>query len=134
MPQDARSASPAACSLGPRDAGERRRRFDELCTEALVDCTVTRTGLRLRFRRRPQIEAQLRELARLEADCCAFARFEVTGVGDAVQLEVSAPADAVDTGRRLFSPPQEKTRGHEADALRSETSDSLDLDGGEDRE
>ena len=119
MPEDARSVSPAACALGPEDAVERRRRFDELCSEALVDCTLTETGLRLRFHRRPQIEDALRELARLESDCCAFARFEVTVVGDAVQVDVSAPADAVETVRRLFSPPPNATPAREAEAVRS---------------
>ncbi len=110
MPQDARPVAPVACSLAPQDAAERRQRFAELCARALIDRVLTDTGLRLRFRRRSQVEDELRELARLEAGCCAFARFEVTAVGDAVHIEVSAAPDAFDTVRRLFGPPPAASR------------------------
>ena len=95
---------PAACSLAPTDAAERRQRFDALCRRALIDHTLTDTGLRLRFGRRPGVEDELRELARLEATCCGFARFEVTEVSDELHLEVIAPPEAVATTRRLFAP------------------------------
>lgn len=108
-PKD-RPAAPIACALGLEDAAERKRRFEELCGRALVAQTLTDTGLRLRFRRCREVEDELRELVRLEADCCAFAAFEVTALADAMDLEVSTRLDAVDTVRRLFSPTRGRLR------------------------
>ncbi|HVB42907.1 MAG TPA: hypothetical protein VNF47_09410 [Streptosporangiaceae bacterium] len=43
-----------------------------------------RAGIRFRFRADPGLERWVRDLARREAECCAFFRFSVTAVGQEV--------------------------------------------------
>jgi hypothetical protein len=41
------------------------------------------------------LEQEVRELAELERECCAFAHWTVTADGSSVSLEVTAEGDAV---------------------------------------
>ena len=57
-----------------------------------------------RYRRAPEVEAKLRELIVLEAECCPFLDFELAEEGDEVVLKVSGPPEAAGVVD-LFSPP-----------------------------
>lgn len=59
-----------ACSLTAPELAERRRAFAQL---PLID----EAGGRLRYRDEPGVEDKLRELIRLEAECCPTIRFEL---------------------------------------------------------
>jgi hypothetical protein len=60
-----------------------------------------KNGLRLSFPARAEME--LRELARLERDCCAFASWDVTRQGDRAVLEITAEGEAVAAVQALFA-------------------------------
>ena len=91
-----------ACTLGPADLENRRARWYALAEQALIERTETEAGVRLLFRASSGAEAELRELAELERECCAFARFEVSVSREQVMLDVSAPPDAVAAVRAMF--------------------------------
>ena len=58
---------------------ERRQRWHTLAERAFVYRTETRDGLRLVFRDDAGVARELRELAALERECCAFAEWSVSG-------------------------------------------------------
>lgn len=74
---------PNSCSLTAPELAERRRAFAAL---PLID----EAGARLRYRDEPGVEATLRDLIRLEAECCPDVRFELSRDGDALVMTVSA--------------------------------------------
>jgi hypothetical protein len=92
-----------ACSLGQEELAERRARWHALAGEGLIERTETATGVRLAFRSGTSIERELRELAALERQCCAFARFDVSASGERLLLDVSAPPEGVAAVRAMFS-------------------------------
>ncbi len=97
-------AAPIACSLRQDDRAQRQRRWHTLADRAFIDLTPTMTGLRLRFRDEPGVEAELRQLAALERDCCAFADWGVLADGVAVTLDVSGKsADSGPAVREMFA-------------------------------
>lgn len=92
-----------ACSLEQEELAERRARWHALVAESLIERTETSAGVRLAFRSGAAAEGELRELAALERECCAFARFEVRASGEQVLLDVSAPAEGVAAVQAMFS-------------------------------
>ena len=60
--------------------------------------------MRLTFRAAPGVEEELRALAELERECCAFARFEVSTSGEYVTLEVTSTGAGAIAARELFAP------------------------------
>jgi hypothetical protein len=96
---------PIACTLSPGQLDRRRERWRRLAARALAGSAPTRSGARLTFRRLPGVEEELRELARLEADCCSFARFEVRAREREVVLDVGAEGrEAAAAARAQFLP------------------------------
>jgi hypothetical protein len=85
--------TPIACSLGRDDLSERRERWQRLGARAAVEVVPTDRGLRLVFCREPGVEDELRELAALERDCCAFADWSVSTPGGSAVLEVGGSSD-----------------------------------------
>jgi hypothetical protein len=85
------------CTLTPEELATRGARWRGLGPAAVADL---KNGLQLSFPARA--EAELRELIRLERDCCAFARWAVTRQGDRAVLEITAEADAVAAVQKLF--------------------------------
>jgi hypothetical protein len=57
-----------------------------------VDVDTTANGLRLIFRA-PGVEDEVRQLAELERDCCAFAYWSVHHRGEKLVLDVTADGD-----------------------------------------
>jgi len=97
-------AAPIACSLGRDDLAERQQRWHTLAARAMLDVLSTDDGLRLRFRPDPGVEAELRELAALERDCCAFADWTVHGDDDAWVMDIrGTSAEAVPAVREMFT-------------------------------
>jgi hypothetical protein len=94
MPDPIPDTAPIACSLGRGDLAGRQRRWQALADDAILDIASTGYGLRLRFRADPGVGAELRDLAALERDCCAFADWTVHSDGDAQVMDVrgSSPA------------------------------------------
>ena len=74
---------PNACSLTAPELAERRRAFAAL---PLIDDS----GSRLRYRDEPGVEDTLRELIRLESECCPGVRFELSRERDELVMTVSA--------------------------------------------
>lgn len=56
------------------------------------------------------VEGKLRELARLEGQCCSFADWEVECRDDEIVLDVTAPAEAVAAVRAWFDGPLPPTK------------------------
>jgi hypothetical protein len=48
------------------------------------------------------VEGEVRELAELERECCAFAQFDVSASTHTVTLDVSAAREAAPAVRELF--------------------------------
>jgi hypothetical protein len=85
--------APIACSLGRDDLAARQVRWHQLGAHAALEVVSTERGLRLVFRRDPGVEAELRELAALERECCAFADWTVSAADGSVMLEVSGASE-----------------------------------------
>jgi hypothetical protein len=84
---------PIACSLERDDLAERQVRWQQLGARAGAEVVSTECGLRLVFRRDPGVEVELRDLAALERECCAFADWTVSAADGSVVLEVSGASD-----------------------------------------
>ncbi len=85
----------AACTLKGGEQVTRRERWLRLTELALLAKTATERGAELRFRGGDAVLAELTELAALEGECCAFARWSVSELDDEIRLEVETePAKA----------------------------------------
>lgn len=51
----------------------------------------------------PEAGARVRDMVRREQKCCAFLDFEVVDLADAVQLRITAPAEARVAAETLFA-------------------------------
>ncbi len=102
---------PVACSLNQQDLGQRAERWRALARRAEPQVTRTDSGLRLTFSAGPGVAAEVDELAALERDCCAFARWSVTAEADRVVLDVSADdAEAIAAVHGMFGQELTSTR------------------------
>lgn len=96
--------APIACSLDQDDLAERQRRWDALADRTSVERVSTDYGLRMRFGGVPGIEEELRDLAALEQDCCAFADLTVHSDGDAWVMDVrGTSAESVTAVQEMFA-------------------------------
>jgi hypothetical protein len=84
---------PIACSLTDADLAVRRDRWLELARREGVQVASTGNGLRLAFPAAPGVEGELRQLAELERDCCAFADWSVRSGSGEVVLDVTAESE-----------------------------------------
>lgn len=92
---------PVACTLAAADQPGRRAEWIELF--AVVEHReAIDGGLRLTFRADPALAGRLADLAAREHRCCAFFTFSLQLTGQAVVLDVTAPADAADVLADLF--------------------------------
>jgi len=97
-----RAVPPVACSLQSAELADRRVVWERLCERALLQRSPVANGLQLVFAAREGVEAELRELARLEAECCAFADWKVQRRAEGVVLDVIASGHGVAAVRSLF--------------------------------
>lgn len=93
QPQEHQRSAPIACSLAETDLANRQDRWRQLWQRAAVDAVTTSNGLQLLFRATPGVEGELRQLAELERDCCAFADWSVRARGKDLLLDVTAPTE-----------------------------------------
>jgi len=91
-----------ACSLNQDDRAERSERWLTLGSRALVQIVPTDAGLALVFAAEPGVELELRELAELERDCCAFASWTVRADAERVVLDVAGDGEAVPVIQGMF--------------------------------
>ena len=97
------SKSAVACSLSQADLNGRQQRWLLLGERAHIDTVLTGNGLRLSFRADPTNERELKELAILEQDCCAFADWVIHSSGDDLVLDVSADnAEGITAVQAMF--------------------------------
>jgi hypothetical protein len=86
---------PIACTLTPGAMADRRMAWQGLADRALRAKRATPRGVELTYAPREAVEAELRELAALEAECCSWATWSVRHDAERVVLEVTAPPEAV---------------------------------------
>jgi len=77
---------PVACTLSAGGQADQHERWQRLMTRALTGRTDTPDGLRLFFR--AEAEDEVRALAAVEAQCCAWAAWSVEPTAGAVMLDV----------------------------------------------
>ena len=85
---------PIACTLDAAAMGERGDRWRALADRALVGRERGPGTATLRFGASDGVAAELRELVRLEGECCAFLDLTVEPTAGGTALLVSGPADA----------------------------------------
>ena len=94
---------PIACTLGPDELAGRADDWRALAESALIEAERTEAAAVQRYRQAPGVEAKLRELVALEAECCPFLDFDLQARSDELVLSVSGPAEAAGV-IDLFSP------------------------------
>ncbi len=99
---DNSSETPIACSLNAAGQTARRAVWERLGERALRERQLTARGVRLVFAAEPGVRDELRELALLEAECCAFADWRVEDHGDRLVLEASAEPAGVSALQAMF--------------------------------
>ncbi len=93
----------AGCTLQPPELSDRLVAWKRLSECALRERRPTASGMQLVFYAEQGVERELRELARLEADCCSFADWKVERREDALVLDVTAPPERVPAVRALLA-------------------------------
>jgi hypothetical protein len=83
-----------ACTLGSDELGRPVERWKVLYADAGIARAATDEGVRVRFRRDPRVERELRELVAVEVECCAWAAWTVEA-GDELVLEIGSTGDGV---------------------------------------
>ncbi len=103
--KDLTPIAPIACSLQPDELSDRRAVWERLSQRALRERREIADGMQLVFAAHDGVEEELRELARLEGQCCSFADWKVHRRDEEVVLDVTAPAEAVAVVRALLDGP-----------------------------
>jgi hypothetical protein len=88
-------ALPIVCTLGGADQAKRFEEWRTLARAARIAHAELPDGATLLFRRTAEIEAELRRLVALEADCCAFLAFDLDSTAKELRLTVTGPALAL---------------------------------------
>jgi hypothetical protein len=96
------ATGPIACKLRPLEMAGRRELWEEVADAALLAKEPTPTGARLRFRSLAGVGDRVRTLARLEKDCCSFAKWSVSDEDDEVVLSVESTCEGVPAVQRMF--------------------------------
>lgn len=101
-----RQADPdaVACALSSADLAARGRRWEQLTARAMTVRAETADGLRLCFRREPGAEQEVRTLAAMENECCAWAAWTVRADSGQVVLDVrSVSAEGIAALHGMFT-------------------------------
>jgi hypothetical protein len=97
-------ADEVACTLTAADLAAQGAGWGRLAELAMTGRALTDDGLRVSFRASAGVEDELRRLAAVENECCAWASWTVRVGGGEVVLEVrSAAAEGVAVLHGMFS-------------------------------
>lgn len=96
------TAEPIACTLTSVEQLRRRERWRRLRDAGNAIRIETPTGLHIEFMHSDAVERELRELAELERDCCAFARWQVRTDGGRIALEIDAEDHGIEVLHGMF--------------------------------
>jgi len=94
---------PVACTLSGDKLEDRLATWRRLKTEFLIEQRHISGGVVLTYARASGVEETLRELARLEGECCAWADWKVDLAEDDVRLEVTTTGERVVALRSMFA-------------------------------
>jgi hypothetical protein len=94
--------SPVACTLGASGLKTQRARWQALTASFGVGRIETDDGLRLRFRRDPAVERELRALTEIENGCCSWASWAVEDSDDALVMVARTTRDGVPALHAMF--------------------------------
>jgi hypothetical protein len=87
--------APVACTLGSAELGTQVDRWRNLLADAGTKRAVTDDGLRVCFRRDPDVERELRNLVGVEIKCCAWADWAVEANAEGLVLEIASTGDGI---------------------------------------
>lgn len=91
-----------ACHLNAGDHQQRIQRFAQLNREFLLESRRLELGLESVYS--VDANGELRDLVRLEEECCPFLRFRLEPVPGAIKLSITAPESARDSIDVLIEP------------------------------
>jgi hypothetical protein len=91
-----------ACHLDAGNYQKRTRRFADLNRQFLLGTGWLELGLELTYS--PSATAELRELVRLEEECCPFLRFQLEPEQSLIKLSITVPESARDSLDALLEP------------------------------
>jgi hypothetical protein len=83
-----------ACCLNRVEMQEREQRWQRLSESALLESSRDRERALLTYRDTPEVASELRELVRLERECCPFLGFSITERAGAIDLQIDGPPEA----------------------------------------
>jgi hypothetical protein len=92
-----------ACSLSPAALTDRRAMTGRLIARAAAPGSLIDGGIRVRFVAGSGIDAELRALVALEAECRSFLTMIVITEGRHLTLDITGPPDAMPVIRELFA-------------------------------
>ena len=91
-----------ACHLDAGNYQQRIQRFADLNREFLLDSWPLELGLELTYAL--SATAELRDLVRLEEECCPFLRFQLETGQRSIKLSIVVPESARDSVDALLEP------------------------------
>jgi hypothetical protein len=96
-------AVPVACTLTSAGLAAQGDRWEQLAARAMTGRAETAQGLRVFFRAEPGVEDELRALAAVENQCCAWAGWTVRADTGQVVLDVRSAADGIAALHSMFT-------------------------------
>jgi hypothetical protein len=96
-------STPVACTLTAPGLTVQVERWERLMARALASRAQTADGVRLGFRAEPAAEDELRALAAVETECCAWATWTVERAAGEIVLDVRSTADGVAALYAMFA-------------------------------
>jgi hypothetical protein len=94
---------PIACALTPAGLAAQAGRWTRLAARAMTGRIETEHGLRIRFRRGPGTEEELRALVAVENECCSWATWTVEASPAGIVLDVRAEDAGVTALHSMFA-------------------------------
>ena len=85
------------CSLSSEELEHRRAMMRETLIPHVVSFDTLEAGLRLVFRRTPEMQEQLDIMVGLERQCCGFLTFDITTGSKDISLTIEGPPEARET-------------------------------------
>jgi len=91
-----------ACHLDARNYQQRTQQFADLNRRFLLESRRLELGCELSYS--PSATAELRDLVRLEEECCPFLRFQLEPKESSIKLSITVPESARDSVDALLEP------------------------------